>query len=83
MGSMLRNLWGVFIFIVLFAANMIIGHNFIPSFVQSEHIPRYWDRTRPAFYSLAILSLVLAVFFLIRVIIFSRVLRDIWPNYWI
>lgn len=83
MGSMLRNLWGIVLFVILFAANMIIGHNFIPSFVQSEHIPRYWNRTRPVFYSLAILSIALAVFFLFRVVMFSRVLRDIWPNYWI
>ena len=82
-GKMLTSLWAVALFVVLFAANMLLGHNLIPSMVASRHIPESWQRVRPVFYALAILSFVLAVFFIYRVVDFAGVLRDFWPNYWI
>ena len=39
LGSMLFALWMVVIFIVLFAANMLVGHNLLPSFIASRHVP--------------------------------------------
>ena len=83
LGSLLRNLWLVVLFIILFASNMIIGHNFIPSFVATEHISRSWQKSRPVFYFFAILFFALAMFFLSRVIIFAGVLRDFWPVYFL
>lgn len=83
LGDMLTSLWFVVLFVVIFAANMIIGHNIIPSFVASGHIPNSWQRTRPAFYLVAIISIGLAAFFLIQVIDLASVLQGIWDNYWI
>ena len=82
-GDLLTSLWVVVLLIVLFATNVLIGHNFIPSLVASSHLPRSTQKTRPAFYALAILSFALALFFLSRVVDLAGVLRDFWPDYWI
>ncbi len=79
-GKMLTNLWLVVLFIVLFATNMLLGHNSIPSLVASRHIPNTWQKTRPAFYAMAIASFGLAMFFLYRVVDFAGVLRDFWDD---
>ncbi len=82
-GDLLTSLWVVVLLIVVFAANILIGHNFIPSLVASSHLPRSVQKTRPAFYALAILAFALAMFFLSRVVDLAGVLRDFWPDYWI
>ena len=81
--KMLTNLWIVVLFIICFATNMLLGHNLIPSFVASRHIPETWQKTRPAFYGLAIISFALAVFFVYRVVDLAGVLRAFWADYWI
>jgi hypothetical protein len=82
-GKLMTNLWLVVLFVVLFASNMLLGHNFIPSLVASQHVPRAAQKARPLFYLLAIISFALAVFFLVRVIDLAGVLRRIWESYWI
>ena len=82
-GKLLVSLWMVVLFIVLFAANMIVGHNFLPSFVMSGHLPNYWQRARIAFYTFAIICFALAMFFLARVVELAGILRNFWPNYYI
>ena len=81
--KLLQNLWLVVLFVIIFAGNMIVGHNLIPSFVASEHISRAWQKARVVFYALAIISIILATFFLIQVIILAQVLRSFWENFWI
>jgi hypothetical protein len=84
LGSLLKNLWMVVLFIILFAANMLIGHNFIPSFVESHHISRSWQKVRPVLYALAIASVLVAIFFLTRVIGYANdVLSEVWPVYFL
>lgn len=82
-GALLRNLWLVVLFVILFAANMILGHNLIPSFVESEHISRSWQKVRIPLYALAIASILLAVFFFIQVVGHADVLRVIWEDYYL
>ena len=83
LGKLLVTLWMVVLFVVLFAANMIVGHNFLPSFVMSGHLPGYWQKARIAFYSFAVICIGIAVFFLIRVIELAEVLRKFWPDYYL
>lgn len=83
LGALLTNLWIVVAFVVFFAANMILGHMCIPSLVESRHIPDRWQKTRPVFYALAIISFILALVFLARVVDFAGVLRSFWADYWI
>ena len=83
LGSLLTNLWIVLAFVVSFAANMLVGHNLIPSFVATQHISREFQKARPVFYAFAIASFLLALFFLSRVVEFAGVLRDFWPNFYI
>ena len=82
-GKLLINLWIVVIFIVLFASNILLGHNFIPSLVASQHIPDSFQKVRPVLYGLAIIFFGLAVFFMIQVINLAGVLDRIWADYWI
>ncbi len=83
LGLLLRSLWLTVLFIVLFAANMILGHITIPSFVMSGHIGERWAKLRLPFYILSALSFVIAMFFLSRAIDYAGVLRNFWPDYWI
>ena len=83
LGSLLKSLWLTVLFIVLFASNMILGHIMIPSFVMSGHIPESWRKARPPLYILAVVSFVIAMFFLSRAVDFAGVLRNFWPDYWI
>lgn len=83
LGSLLRSLWLVVLFIVLFASNMILGHIMIPSFVMSGHVPESFSKARPPLYVLAVLCFAVAMFFLSRAVDFAGVLRNFWPDYWI
>jgi len=82
-GKLLSNLWIVVAFVVFFAANIILGHNLIPSLVASHHLRRSWLKIRPLFYAAAVVSFGLAMFVLSRVVELAGVLRDFWANYWI
>ena len=81
--SLLIDLWVVVLFVILVAANMLLGHNFIPSLVASGHLPEKVQKTRAAFYGLALIFFGLAIFFLARVVDRASVLRDFWADYWI
>ena len=83
LGSLLISLWLTVLFIVLFASNMILGHIMIPSFIMSGHIPESWRKFRPPLYGLAVISFVIAMFFLSRAVDYAGVLRNFWPDYWI
>ena len=83
LSGLLRSLGLAFVFVVLFASNMLIGHNMIPSFIESRHIAASWARIRPVLYGFAIISFALAVFFVQRATDYAGVLRDFWPDYWI
>ena len=47
LGSLLRSMWLAVLFVVIFATNMLLGHNLIPSFIASGHIGENW-RKAPA-----------------------------------
>ena len=83
LGIMLRSLWLAVLFIVLFASDMILGHIMIPSFVMSGHVPAGMSKLRLPLYAVSVICFVVAMFFISQAIIHARVLRDIWPDYWI
>ena len=82
-GGLLTRLWIFVILIVIFAGNMILGHNMIPSLVASDHLPRTFQKTRPIFYALALASFGAALFIMTRVVSLAGLLRDFWADYWI
>ena len=83
-GKTLTNLWLVVLFTILFAGNLLVAHNLVPSFVMSKHIPAYARKADVAFYLLAIVALALALFFLARVVgLANGTLRLFWDNFWI
>ena len=82
-GQLLTNLWLVVVCVVVLASSMLIGHNAIPSLVASDHVPYSLQKTRPAFYLVAIVSFGASVFFVTRVIGKAEVLSQFWPYYWI
>ena len=82
-GSLLTNLWIVAFFIVVFAANLILGHNMVPSLLYTKHVPQIARKSRPVFYLFAVVSFAAAMVFLTMVIIEADVMRDFWADYWI
>ena len=83
LGSLLRSMWLAVFFVVLFASNMLLGHNMIPSFIASGHIGKSWGKARPVLYGGAVVSLAVAAFFIGRAADSASVLRNFWPDYWI
>ncbi len=83
LGDLLTNLWIMVAFIVFFATNMLIAHNWLPSFIRSRHLSDELSKTRSVFYAVAISSFGAAMYMLARVVDHAGVLRDFWSNYWI
>ena len=83
LGSMLFAMWMVVIFIVLFAANMLVGHNLLPSFIASGHVPESLQKARLFFYACAIICFLIAVYFFVSMVQQGDVLNSFWPDYWI
>ena len=83
LGSALFAMWMVVIFVVLFAANMIVGHNLLPSFIASRHVPESLQKARVLFYAAAIVCFAIAAFFFVSMVQQAGVLETIWPDYWI
>jgi hypothetical protein len=82
-GKLLTNLWIMVGLVVFLAANMLIGHIFIPSLVATFHLPPIVQKTRPLFYAMAIFSFGIAIAVLLRVIELADVLSRFWDDYWI
>lgn len=82
-GSLLTNLWIVVFFIVVFATNLILGHNMVPSLLYTKDVPQIAQKVRPVFYLFAVVSFAAAMVFLTMVIIEADVMRDFWADYWI
>ena len=81
--KLLINLWFVVLFVVIFATNMLLGHNFIPSLVASGDVPASLQKVRVLFYALAIASFCAAIYFLVQVIDYAGVLERVFDSYWI
>jgi hypothetical protein len=82
-GKLLSTLWGMVALVVFFATNILIGHIFIPSLVASGHLPEQAQKTRSAFYVLALASFGASLFLLSEVVDLAGVLRRIWEDFWI
>ncbi|MBI50541.1 MAG: hypothetical protein CL781_04335 [Chloroflexi bacterium] len=76
---------GLFVLcIIIFAANMLVGHNMIPSLIASHHVPRTWNKLRPPIYAIAIIAFVAAIYFVITAFVGGLdAIRHIYPDYWI
>ena len=83
LGHLLSTLWGVVALIVFFAANLLIGHVWVPSFVKSGHIPASLNKIRPMFYLTAVASFTGAIVMLGFAAKHAGVLHQIFERYWI
>ncbi|MBN18223.1 MAG: hypothetical protein CL758_01880 [Chloroflexi bacterium] len=81
--KLLLSLWLTVIFVIIFAANMLLAHNIIPSLLESKHIPLSWGKTRKPMYAVAIISFGVALYFFSGVIRNASFLKSFWPDYWI
>ena len=71
------------LFIIIFAANMLVGHNAIPSLVKSHHLPASVSKLRPPIYVVALISFVAAMYFVITAFAGGlEALRAINPDFW-
>ena len=72
------------LFIIIFAANMLVGHNAIPSLVKSHHLPASVSKLRPPIYVVALISFVAAMYFVITAFVGGlEAIRAIYPDFWI
>ncbi|MDC0034903.1 hypothetical protein OAJ44_00895 [Chloroflexi bacterium] len=72
------------LFVIIFAANMIIGHNAIPSLVKSHHLPPSVSKLRPPIYIVALVSFVVAIYFVVTAFVGGLdAIRAIYPDFWI
>jgi len=72
------------LFIIIFAGNMLIGHNAIPSLVKSRHLPASLSKLRPPIYLFAVVSFVAAIYFVVTAFAGGLdAIRAINPDFWI
>ena len=72
------------LFIIIFAANMLVGHNAIPSLVKSHHLPASVSKLRPPIYVVALISFVAVMYFVITAFAGGlEAIRAIYPDFWI
>ena len=72
------------LFIIIFAANMLVGHNAIPSLVKSHQLPASVSKLRPPIYVVALISFVAAMYFVITAFAGGlEAIRAIYPDFWI
>ncbi len=72
------------LFIIIFAGNMLIGHNAIPSLVKSRHLPASLSKLRPPLYLFAVVSFVAAIYFVVTAFAGGLdAIRAIYPDFWI
>ena len=72
------------LFIIIFAANMLIGHNAIPSLVKSRHLPALLSKVRPPLYLVAAVSFAAAIYFVVTAFAGGLdAIRAIYPEFWI
>ena len=72
------------LFIIIFAANMLIGHNAIPSLVKSRHLPALLSKLRPPLYLVAAVSFAAAIYFVVTAFAGGLdAIRAIYPEFWI
>ena len=79
-----RNIWFFVVSILVFATNMLIGHNAIPSLVGSKHLPESFQKLRIPFYAVATVAFIAALFFVYTSIQGARdAINLIYPEFWI
>ena len=72
------------VLMIFFAANMLIGHNAIPSMVKSQHVPASLSKLRPPLYVIAVVSFVAAMYFVVTAFAGGlAAIRAIYPDFWI
>ncbi len=77
-------IWLFVLSMVIFAANMLIGHNAIPSLIKSQHIPSSLNKARVPFYGVSIVAFVAAVIFVLLAFQGGRAaIKLIYPEFWI
>ena len=82
-GETLTNAWIMLGFVVLAAANVLVGHIFIPSLTASRHIPTSFEVLRPLFYGGALLMFAGAAYELSQAVELLDVIRRFWNDPWI
>ena len=82
--AFVTNIWLFVASVLIFASNMLIGHNAIPSLVQSGHIPSSFQKLRAPLYAGSTIAFVAALYFVFRALEGARsAVNLIYPEFWI
>ena len=82
-GNLLHFYWFILLFAIAFGFNFLMAHAVIPSLVVTKHLPPSVDKSRRLFYTGALISLGLVLFFLLRIVQEAHILRSVWDRWWI
>ncbi len=84
LSNWLTLLWIFFPLVITFAFSMMIAHAFIPSAVDTGHLPQKMSMLRLPITVFGLVALAGAVILMILVVIQAPgTLRGIWGNFWI
>lgn len=86
-GSILHFIWLIVIFVILFAAVMVMAHAVMPSLLASGHVPEglrnFVRKQRAPMYLTAIALLGVVAFWFYKATNAAHEIRLIWPRDWI
>ena len=84
LSNWLTLLWILFPLVITFAFSMLIAHAFIPSAVNTGHLPQKMSKLRLPVTVFGLVALAGALYQLISVASLAPdTLRSIWGNFWI
>lgn len=81
-GQLLRFFWGLLLFIISFAGNLLLALSFIPSLVGTGHLPKSALSIRPVLFVIAAGSIVMAAYLFYRMVQLHTVFGIIYPTRW-
>ena len=82
-GNLLHFYWFILLFAIGFGFNFLMAHAIIPSLIGTGHLPEGVSKSRRFFYTGALVSLGLVLFFLLRIAQEAHILRSVWDRWWI
>ena len=82
-GKLLTLLWVFLFLVIIFAANLILGHILIPSLVATKHLPQRALKLRPALYGASVLAFMGVVVIIALMTDLAHTLENFFPKWFL
>ena len=82
-GKLLTLLWVFVLLVIIFAANLLLGHILIPSLVATKHVTKSALRLRPALYGASVLAFMGVIVVIALIANLALTLENLFPKWFL